>query len=153
MIKAAPNAQRNPFGIVPRDLFDLRLPDGSRLDAVDVGVFTALATFADADRYAWPAIDTLADMVNRSRRCTIDHLRRLEDAGAITSDARYDAHGRQTSNGYVLDLLKSAPRGAPHCMGTISTTKQTSMKSSGESFQPMVSLIALSLANIKTAAK
>ena len=101
---------RNPFAIVPKKLFALRLKDGSPLDAVDIAAFTALATFADADRFAFPAIDTLAGMIRRKRRRTIFHLRRLEEAGAITSDPRYDDKGRQTSNGYVLNLLKSTPR-------------------------------------------
>lgn len=112
MKNSVPSIKRDRFAIVPGELFTLRLKDGSRLDAVDFAVFTAIVTFANADRYAYPAVDTLAEMVNRKRRNTIDHLRRLEEAGAITSIPRYDEHGRQTSNGYVLVLMKSALRDA-----------------------------------------
>ena len=107
--------QCGAFGIVPRELFGLRLPDelgGGPLDAVDIAVFAALATFADADRFARPAIASLAAMVDRSADTVRRALNRLDAAGAITRQARYDVGGRQTANGYVLDLLKSAPRGA-----------------------------------------
>ena len=48
---------RTGFGIVPIELFTVGLKAGS------IAVFTALATFADHERMAWPSIKTLASMV------------------------------------------------------------------------------------------
>ena len=121
---------RNPFGIVPKEIFELHYPDGetgepTKLPPPAIALFVALATFANADRYARPGIGTLAVMIGLNRRNTVQHLRKLHAAGAISIEARHDESGRQTSNGYVLDLLKSSRRGVASDMdeGVASDTR------------------------------
>jgi hypothetical protein len=103
------------FAMIPEKLFSLRCNDGSLLDAVDQAMFVAIAIHGDPDRFGFPSTKTLAKMIRRKQRTAIKCLRRLEESGAITSHARFDETGRQTSNGYVLALTKSELPDAAQC--------------------------------------
>ena len=89
------------FAIVPADLFDLRVSGSAIL------VFTALATFAGKDRIVWPSLKTIGKMVGMKERSVRRLLGDLEAAGVVTRVARYDRDGRQLSNVYRLDILRS----------------------------------------------
>jgi hypothetical protein len=74
-----------------------------------------LLTLADYNNastgYAWPSCATLAADCLVSRRQVQTNLRALEEAGLITVQARYTAHG-QTSNAYRL-CIGAIPAPAP----------------------------------------
>ena len=89
------------FAIVPADLFELRLKSGSIL------VFTALASFAGKDRIVWPSLKTIGKMVGMKERSVRRLLSELEEVGVVTRVARYDRDGKQLSNVYRLDILRS----------------------------------------------
>lgn len=91
------------FGVIrARVVRDARLSTNART------AYAILATFADADRAAWPGVATLTELIGASEATTHRALRELVDAGHLAVVRRFDDEGRQRSNRYVLD---PAPRG------------------------------------------
>jgi DNA-binding MarR family transcriptional regulator len=87
------------FGI-PNDIIDKH---GRTIGAIGVGVYAALARFADAATgECWPAIARLERVLGLARSTVKVYLRKLETAGLIEIDERWAEPGDRTSNLYTL---------------------------------------------------
>ena len=87
------------FGI-PNDIIDKH---GRTIGAIGVGVYAALARFADAATgECWPAIARLERVLGLARSTVKIYLRKLEDAGLIEIEERWAEPGDRTSNLYTL---------------------------------------------------
>ncbi|HBP6211810.1 TPA: helix-turn-helix domain-containing protein [Pseudomonas aeruginosa] len=67
-------------------------------------VLMALADNADDHGYCWPKMKTIAAKCSTSERTVQRTIKTLLTAGLLRKDARFDASGRQVSNGYTLTL-------------------------------------------------
>lgn len=67
-------------------------------------VLMALADNADDHGYCWPKMKTIAAKCSTSERTVQRTIKTLLVAGMLKKDARFDASGRQVSNGYTLAL-------------------------------------------------
>lgn len=67
-------------------------------------VLMALADNADDHGYCWPKMKTIAAKCSTSERTVQRTIKTLLAAGLLKKDARFDASGRQVSNGYTLAL-------------------------------------------------
>jgi len=89
----------NFFGI-PNDIIDKH---GRTIGAIGVGVYAALARFADAKTgECWPAIARLERVLNLARSTVKFYLRKLEEAGLIEIEERWADPGDRDSNLYTL---------------------------------------------------
>jgi DNA-binding MarR family transcriptional regulator len=89
----------NYFGI-PNDIIDKH---GRTIGAIGVGVYAALARFADAKTgECWPAIARLERVLGLARSTVKIYLRKLEAAGLIEIEERWAEPGDRTSNLYTL---------------------------------------------------
>jgi hypothetical protein len=87
------------FGI-PNDIIDKH---GRTIGAIGVGVYAALARFADARTgECWPAIARLERVLGLARSTVKIYLRKLADAGLIEIEERWAEPGDRTSNLYTL---------------------------------------------------
>jgi DNA-binding MarR family transcriptional regulator len=87
------------FGI-PNDIIDKH---GRTIGAIGVGVYAALARFADAKTgECWPAIARLERVLGLARSTVKIYLRKLEAAGLIEIEERWAEPGDRTSNLYTL---------------------------------------------------
>jgi hypothetical protein len=94
----------NFFGI-PNDIIDKH---GRTIGAIGVGVYAALARFADAKTgECWPAIARLERVLRLARSTVKYYLRKLEEAGLIEIEERWAEPGDRDSNLYTL--LDSTP--------------------------------------------
>src|SRR5690606_25695312 len=59
---------------------------------------------ADDHGYCWPKMKTIAAKCSTSERTVQRTIKTLLAAGLLKKDARFDASGRQVSNGYTLAL-------------------------------------------------
>ena len=76
---------------------------GRTLGAIGVGVYAALARFADRTTgECWPAIAKLERALNLARSTVKVYLHKLEALGLIAIEKRWDAAGDPTSNLYTL---------------------------------------------------
>lgn len=85
------------FAAVPEWL--LLHPD---LQAIDIQVFAVLDRYAQGTKRAWPSVQTLAERLQVVDRTIQRSLRRLEQAGAVSKQMKFDEAGRQSSNTYLL---------------------------------------------------
>lgn len=67
-------------------------------------ILMALADNADDHGYCWPKMKTIAAKCSTSERTIQRTIKTLLTAGMLKKDARFDANGRQVSNGYTLVL-------------------------------------------------
>jgi len=67
-------------------------------------ILMALADNADDHGYCWPKMKTIAAKCSTSERTIQRTIKILLTAGMLKKDARFDANGRQVSNGYTLVL-------------------------------------------------
>lgn len=67
-------------------------------------ILMALADNADDHGYCWPKLKTIAAKCSTSERTIQRTIKTLLTAGMLKKDARFDANGRQVSNGYTLVL-------------------------------------------------
>ncbi len=67
-------------------------------------ILMALADNADDHGYCWPKMKTIAAKCSTSERTIQRTIKTLLTAGMLRKDARFDANGRQVSNGYTLAL-------------------------------------------------
>jgi hypothetical protein len=89
----------NYFGIA-NSIIDTH---GRTLGAIGVGVYAALARFADRTTgECWPAIAKLERALNLARSTVKVYLHKLEALGLIAIEKRWDAAGDPTSNLYTL---------------------------------------------------
>jgi len=89
----------NYFGIA-NDIIDKH---GRTIGAIGVGVYAALARFADAKTgECWPAIARLERVLGLSRSTVKLYLHKLADAGLIDIEERWAEPGDRTSNLYTL---------------------------------------------------
>ena len=78
-------------------LFHPDLSDGAKM------TWLALASYADKQGTAFPGVKTLAKRRGRGAVSIFNHLRELEEAGALRRSARYrDSDGGRTSTLYAL---------------------------------------------------
>lgn len=87
------------FSIVPKWLFE------QGLDATSIGVYAALAAYADSHGVCWPSISRLAEMLSISRNTVKRALRDLEDVGVVAWAGRQAANGAQTSHVYRIAVF------------------------------------------------
>jgi hypothetical protein len=77
-------------------------------------VLLVLANYADAQNATcWPSLNKLADQCEVRKETVKRALRRLEAAGLIATDERFDRSGRQTSNLYILQFTATTDRDVP----------------------------------------
>src|SRR5690349_16322434 len=89
----------NFFGI-PNEIIDTH---GRSLGAIGVGVYAALARYADRTTgECWPGIAKLERVLNLARSTIKVYLHKLEAAGLITIEKRWDEAGDPTTNLYTL---------------------------------------------------
>ena len=89
----------NFFGI-PNEIIDTH---GRTLGAIGVGVYAALARYADRKTgECWPGIAKLERVLNLARSTIKVYLHKLEAAGLITIKKRWDEAGDPTTNRYTL---------------------------------------------------
>lgn len=77
-------------------------------------VLTLLADYAGTDARCWPSIATMARDLGLDRTTIQRHLRALTTAGLVTTEARTDHTGRQTSTLYTLHLPVDNQGGGLH---------------------------------------
>lgn len=90
-------SKRPPFVILP-------VAWSGTVSPYQLAVLYALACFANQDGHCFPGIPTLCRRARMSERKVQSVLRELNALGLVTTSPRFDEHGRQTSNGYQLDL-------------------------------------------------
>jgi DNA-binding MarR family transcriptional regulator len=89
----------NFFGI-PNQIIDTH---GRSLGVIGVGVYTALARYADRKTgECWPAIAKLEHVLGMARSTVKVYLHKLEAAGLIVIEERWAEAGDRTSNLYIL---------------------------------------------------
>ena len=89
----------NFFGI-PNEIIDTH---GRTLGVIGVGVYAALARYADRTTgECWPGIAKLERVLNMARSTVKVYLHKLEAAGLITIEKRWDDAGDPTTNLYTL---------------------------------------------------
>jgi hypothetical protein len=89
----------NFFGI-PNEIIDTH---GRTLGAIGVGVYAALARYADRKTgECWPGIAKLERVLNLARSTVKVYLHKLEALGLITIEKRWDEAGDPTTNRYTL---------------------------------------------------
>lgn len=91
------------------------------LKPTDRLVLFVLANYADPEtNECWPKVDTIAQRCDLHRETARIALRRLEEAGLVSSDPRYARGGRQTSSMYTLlrgEVPAALGGGAPATAG------------------------------------
>ena len=76
---------------------------GRTLGAIGVGIYAALARYADRTTgECWPAIGKLERALDLARSTVKVYLHKLERAGLIEIEERWDAAGDRTTNLYTL---------------------------------------------------
>lgn len=75
-----------------------------KLPPVPKLILMALADNADDHGYCWPKMKTIAAKCSTSERTIQRTIKTLLAAGMLKKDARFNASGRQVSNGYTLVL-------------------------------------------------
>jgi DNA-binding MarR family transcriptional regulator len=89
----------NYFGI-PNEIIDTH---GRTLGAIGVGIYAALARYADRTTGdCWPAIRKLERALDLARSTVKVYLHKLEAAGLISIEQRWDEAGDPTTNLYTL---------------------------------------------------
>jgi predicted transcriptional regulator len=92
-----PLPRSGPFGIVPREIAEDRSLSGGA-----VRTYIGLACFANKARKAWPAVNTLAKIVDSNRRNVQRWLRELEMYGHIRRERFMRPSGGWGPNTYHL---------------------------------------------------
>lgn len=82
-------------------------------------VLVVLARHADREGKCWPNVNTIARMSGASSRTVRRALKTLQADGLITTEARYESHGRQTSNCYRLALERDPDKLTPLTVGRV----------------------------------
>src|SRR5437763_16592996 len=89
----------NFFGI-PNNIIDTH---GRTLGAIGIGIYTALARYADRKTgECWPAIAKIERVLGLARSTVKVYLHKLEAIGLIEIEERWDAAGDRTTNLYTL---------------------------------------------------
>jgi hypothetical protein len=89
----------NFFGI-PNEIIDTH---GRTLGAIGVGIYAALARYADRTTgECWPAIARLERVLGLARSTVKVYLHKLAAAGLIEIEERWDEAGDRTTNRYTL---------------------------------------------------
>jgi hypothetical protein len=73
-------------------------------------ILISIANYADDQGVAWPALQTVADHANCSRRTVIRKIEELQQAGFLVKEERHHSSGRQQSNAFRLLLLDARQR-------------------------------------------
>jgi len=104
-------------------------------------ILMALADNADDHGYCWPKMKTIAAKCSTSERTIQRTIKTLLTAGMLTKDARFDANGRQVSNGYTLVLSYpdklSPPTAAKDGVGDTPVTPGVTQLCQGEGDKAM----------------
>jgi hypothetical protein len=100
---------------------------GRTIGAIGVGVYAALARFADAQTgECWPAIARLERVLGLARSTVKFYLRKLEDAGLIEIEERWAEPGDRTSNLYkLLNANPSAVAGRLAARAAVNSTAES----------------------------
>src|SRR5213082_3899464 len=89
----------NFFGI-PNNIIDTH---GRTLGAIGIGIYTALARYADRKTgECWPAIAKIERVLGLARSTVKVYLHKLEALGLIEIEERWDEAGDRTTNLYTL---------------------------------------------------
>jgi DNA-binding MarR family transcriptional regulator len=92
--------KRAHFFSVDNDIIDVH---AKKIGAIGVAIYTALARFANRRTgECWPTIPRIARMLDLGRSTVKRYLHRLQKAGLISIEERWDEEGDRTSNRYTL---------------------------------------------------
>lgn len=85
------------FAIVPRSVLD-----DTEIEALDIAIYTAIASFADSEGKAYPGLEAIMERCRVSRMRTISGISRLERQGHLIVDRAGRAGSRRTTNSYTV---------------------------------------------------
>jgi GntR family transcriptional regulator len=92
--------KRAHFFSIDNDIIDVH---AKKIGAIGVAIYTALARFANRRTgECWPTIPRIARMLDLGRSTVKRYLQRLQAAGLISIEERWDEEGDRTSNRYTL---------------------------------------------------
>jgi hypothetical protein len=116
----------NFFGI-PNQIIDTH---GRTLGAIGVGIYAALARYADRTTgECWPAIAKLERVLGLARSTVKVYLHKLEAAGLIEIEERWDEAGDPTTNLYTL--LDPSPAAIARHLAARAATEARSQERTG----------------------
>jgi Helix-turn-helix domain len=85
---------------IDNDIIDVH---AKTIGAIGIAIYAVLARYANRKTgECWPAIARIQRTLNLGRSTVKRYLHRLEAAGLITVEERWDAEGDRTSNRYTL---------------------------------------------------
>jgi hypothetical protein len=92
--------KRAHFFSVDNDIIDVH---AKKIGAIGVAIYTVLARYANRRTgECWPTIPRIARMLDLGRSTVKRYLHRLQAAGLIRIEGRWDEEGDRTSNRYTL---------------------------------------------------
>jgi DNA-binding MarR family transcriptional regulator len=92
--------KRAHFFSIDNDIIDVH---AKTIGAIGIAIYTVLARYANRKTgECWPAIARIQRTLNLGRSTVKRYLHRLEVAGLITVEERWDEEGDRTSNRYTL---------------------------------------------------
>jgi len=92
--------KRAHFFSIDNDIIDVH---AKTIGAIGVAIYTALARYANRRTgECWPTIARIARMLELGRSTVKRYLHRLQAAGLISIEERWDEEGDRTSNRYTL---------------------------------------------------
>src|SRR5262249_42851645 len=92
--------KRAHFFSIDNDIIDVH---AKKIGAIGVAIYTVLARFANRRTgECWPTIPRIARMLDLGRSTVKRYLHRLQAAGLIRIEGRWDEEGDRTSNRYTL---------------------------------------------------
>ena len=92
--------KRAHFFSIDNDIIDVH---AKTIGAIGVAIYTVLARYANRRTgECWPTIPRIARMLDLGRSTVKRYLQRLQAAGLISIEERWDEEGDRTSNRYTL---------------------------------------------------
>jgi DNA-binding MarR family transcriptional regulator len=92
--------KRAHFFSIDNDIIDVH---AKSIGAIGVAIYTVLARYANRRTgECWPTIPRIARMLDLGRSTVKRYLHRLQKAGLISIEERWDEEGDRTSNRYTL---------------------------------------------------
>jgi DNA-binding MarR family transcriptional regulator len=92
--------KRAHFFSIDNDIIDVH---AKTIGAIGVAIYTVLARYANRRTgECWPTIARIARMLDLGRSTVKRYLHRLQKAGLISIEERWDEEGDRTSNRYTL---------------------------------------------------
>jgi hypothetical protein len=92
--------KRAHFFSIDNDIIDVH---AKTIGAIGIAIYTVLARYANRRTgECWPTIPRIARMLDLGRSTVKRYLHRLQKAGLISIEERWDEEGDRTSNRYTL---------------------------------------------------